>query len=99
MPERERAWTLFGVLAFITLFIYRESERRRDYVDGELTTLSRGVLEARAKAEGAAEAAKARDEDDVRTWRPWERRLAVIASIVGIMGVVTIVIAYHLFGF
>lgn len=96
--DRERTWTLFGAVAFFILFIYRDIEARRDYVDRELTVLSRQTLEAKSKAEGAAEAGRVRAEESDRGWQPWSRAATAILAVTAVIGIFIYIVAYHIFG-
>lgn len=66
--ERERTNLLLSFGAFMVTFIYVDGLKRRDYVDQELTSLTRQTVEAKAKAEGATEASRARAESASRKW-------------------------------
>jgi hypothetical protein len=98
--ERERTNLLFSIAAGMAAFVYHEmgrrqglgetrEEARRTYVDNELGELRRGVDGAKARAEGAQEAATQRTERE-------QRRISWLNLAVAFVGVLVVVLAYKL---
>ena len=107
--EREHSNLLAAIAAAIGLYTYRELERRqklresedaarRSYVDLELAELHSIALKATSRAEGVAEAEKARRERSEQSWKPREHLVLIIGSVVSVLGLVAIGLAYNLFG-
>jgi hypothetical protein len=102
--DKERTSILFSVAFGWAMFVFiemgrrqrvreAEDDARRNYIDGKLSENDRQILEASARAAGAAEAAKAQRE---RTETRWTRGNMVWGGMAALLTLVVTVIAYKL---